>query len=47
MKYTFTVVLETDDVIGAKEQIAAALENIGNVIFPKVEVICDARIYRA
>lgn len=41
MKYKFTVELETDDIIGAKEQIAAALENIGKVQFPNVEVIED------
>ena len=35
--YTFTVEVETDDIIGAKEQIAAALENIGKVAFPQVE----------
>ena len=37
MKYTFTVEIETDNIIGAKEQIAAALENIGKVAFPQVE----------
>lgn len=37
MKYTFTVVLETDNIIGTKEQIAMAFENIGKVTFPKVE----------
>lgn len=36
-RYEFTVEIETDDVIGAKEQIAIALENIGKVTFPKIE----------
>lgn len=36
MKYTFTVEIETDNIIGAKEQIATALENIGKVSFPQV-----------
>ena len=36
-RYEFTVVIVTDDVIGAKEQIAIALENIGKVTFPKIE----------
>lgn len=37
MKYTFTVKIEADDVIGAKEQIAFMLEQIGKVKFLKVE----------
>ena len=37
MKYTFTVEIETEDIIGAKEQVATALEGIGKVNFPKVE----------
>ena len=37
MKYTFTVEVETDDIIGAKEQIAIALENIGKATFPEVK----------
>ena len=41
MKYKFTVEIETDNIIGAKEQIAMALENIGKVTFPNVEVIDD------
>ena len=36
MIYTFTVELETDDIIGAKEQIAMALEQIGKVTFPVI-----------
>ena len=36
MKYTFTVEIETDDIIGAKEQISAELEHIGRVTFPNV-----------
>ena len=37
MKYILAMVeIETDNIIGAKEQIAAALENIGKVTFPKV-----------
>lgn len=36
MKYTFTVELEADDIIGAKEQIAMALEDIGKVTFSKI-----------
>ena len=36
MKYAFTVVIETDNIIGVKEQIAAALEQIGKVTFPSV-----------
>ena len=35
--YTFTVEIETDNIIGAKEQIATALEHIGTVKFPKVD----------
>ena len=35
--YTFTVEIETDNIIGAKEEIASALEHIGKVAFPKVE----------
>lgn len=37
MKYTFTIEVETDDIIGAKEQIAFLLEKIGKVVFPKIE----------
>ena len=37
MKLTFTVELDTDDVIGVKEQIADALADIGKVQFTKVE----------
>ena len=37
MKYTFTVEIETDNIIGAKEQIATALEDIGKVTFPQVD----------
>lgn len=33
----FTVTIDTDDAIGAKEEIAARLEDIGRVEFPKVE----------
>lgn len=40
-KYRFTVELVTDDIIGAKEQIAMALEKIGKVTFPNVEEIED------
>lgn len=36
-KYRFTVELVADDVIGAKEQIAMALESIGKVTFTNVE----------
>ena len=36
-KYIFTVEIETDDIIGAKEQIAFLLEGVGKVEFPKVE----------
>jgi hypothetical protein len=35
--YTFTVEIETDNIIGAKEQIAAALEHIGKVVFPNIK----------
>jgi hypothetical protein len=37
MKYTFTVEIETDDIIGAKEVIAFMLEQVGKVKFTKVE----------
>lgn len=37
MKYTFTVEIETDNIISAKEQIAALLEDIGNVSFTNVK----------
>lgn len=37
MKYTFTVEIEADDIIGAKEVIAFMLEQIGKVKFLKVE----------
>ena len=37
MKYTFTVEIETDNIIGTKEQIASALEDIGKVKFTNVE----------
>ncbi len=37
MKYTFTVEIETDDIIGAKEQIAFLLEQVGRVKFTRVE----------
>lgn len=37
MKYTFTVEIEADDIIGAKEQISFLLEKIGKVSFPEVE----------
>lgn len=42
MKYTFTVevdtdTFDTDDIIGAKEQVAMALEGIGKVTFTNVE----------
>lgn len=32
-----TVTVDADDVIGVKEEIAARLEDIGRVEFPKVE----------
>lgn len=32
-----TVTVDSDDVIGIKEEIAARLEDIGRVEFPKVE----------
>lgn len=41
MKYTFTVEIEADDVIGAKEVIAFMLEQVGKVKFTKVEE-CDS-----
>lgn len=42
MTYTFEVEIETNNIIGAKEQIAMALENIGKVRFPCVrEVVGD------
>ena len=34
--YTFTVEIETDNIIGAKEQIAMALEGVGKVAFTNV-----------
>jgi hypothetical protein len=37
MKYTFTVEIEADDIIGAKEVIAFMLEQVGKVKFLKVE----------
>ena len=37
MKYIFTVEVETDNIIGTKEQIASALEDIGKVTFPLVQ----------
>lgn len=37
MKYIFTVEIETDNIIGTKEQIACALEDIGKVKFTNVE----------
>ena len=37
MKLTFTVEVDTDNIIGVKEQIADALEDIGTVKFTKVE----------
>ena len=37
MAYTITIEIETEDIIGAKEQIAMALEGIGKVSFPQVE----------
>ena len=37
MKLTFTVEIDTDNIIGVKEQIADALEDIGKVKFTKVE----------
>lgn len=35
-KYTFTVEVETDNIIGTKEQIADALAEIGKVTVTKV-----------
>ena len=37
MKLTFTVAIETGNIIGVKEQIACALEDIGKVEFTNVE----------
>ena len=39
MKYIFTVEIDTDNVIGVKEEIASALENVGKVGFPDVNAI--------
>lgn len=33
----FVITVDADDVIGIKEEIAARLEDIGRVEFPKVE----------
>jgi hypothetical protein len=47
MKYIITVelALKEDEIIGAKEQIAAALENIGDVRIAEVKIanerLCD------
>lgn len=41
-KYRFYIDIETDDVIGVKEQISACIEDIAKVRFPCVrEVIGD------
>ena len=41
-KYHFLIEVETDDVIGVKEQISAYLEDIAKVRFPCVrEVVGD------
>ena len=37
MKYTFTVEVDTDNIIGTKEQIALALEGVGKVVFTDVK----------
>jgi hypothetical protein len=37
MKYTFTVEIETNNIIGTKEQIAFMLEQVGKVKFTKVK----------
>lgn len=37
MKLTFTVEIETDNIIGVKEQIADLLVDVGKVEFTKVE----------
>ena len=37
MKYIFTVEVDTDNIIGTKEQIAYALENIGKVKITEVK----------
>lgn len=37
MKYIFIVELETDNIIGVKEQIAYALEEVGKVQFIDVK----------
>lgn len=37
MKYIFTVEIETNNIIGVKEQIACALEDIGKVQFIEVK----------
>jgi hypothetical protein len=42
MKYIFTVEIDTDNVIGVKEEIACALEDIGKVKFVEVESEVDA-----
>ena len=41
MKYIFTIEVETDDIIGAKEKIAYELENIGKVKVTKVKEVKD------
>lgn len=38
-KYHFLIEVETDDVIGVKEQISAYLEDIGKVRFPCVREV--------
>ena len=40
-KYTFTVEVETDNIIGTKEQIADALAEIGKVTFSKIEEMTE------
>ena len=37
IKYTLTVEVDTDNIIGTKEQIALVLEGFGKVTFTKVE----------
>ena len=41
MKFIFAIEMDTDDIIGAKEQIACALEDIGKAVFVGIEEGAD------
>lgn len=37
MKFIFAIEMDTDNILGAKEQIACALEDIGKTVFVGIE----------